>query len=174
MRFNKIKCKFLHLGCDSSHYKYKLGDDRLEHSPHKKNLGVLGDGKLDMSQQCAIASQKANHILGYIKRSMASRLREVILPLYSALVRPHLEYCTQMWSPQYMKDIQMYVLEQVQRRATKMIQGMKQLPHEDRLRELGLFNLEKRRLQGDLLVAFLYLKGSCKKEENRLFSRVCH
>ena len=77
------------------------------------------DAKLDVSQQCALTTQKANHTLGSIQRSMTSRLREVILPFYSALVRPHLEYCVQMWSPQYNGDVDL--LEHVQRRATKMI-----------------------------------------------------
>ena len=97
-------------------------------------------------------------------------MMEVNPPIYSALVRPHLEFCIQMWSPHYRRDVDL--LECVQRRTTKMIQGMKHLPYEDRLRELELFSLEKRRLQGDLIAAFQYLKWGCKKEGDRLFGRL--
>ncbi|KAK4820576.1 hypothetical protein QYF61_001816 [Mycteria americana] len=104
MRFNKAKCKVLHMGRGNPQYQYRMGDEGIESSPVEKDLGVLVDDKLDMSRQRVLAVQKANRILGCIKRSMASRSREAILPLCSALVRPHLQYCLQLWSPQHRKD----------------------------------------------------------------------
>ncbi|PKU38045.1 pol- hypothetical protein [Limosa lapponica baueri] len=102
MKFNKAKCKVLHMG-DLKH-KFRLGGECIESSP-EEDLRVLVDEKLNMNRQCALAAQKANHILGCIKRSVASRLRELVLPFYSVLLRPHPEHCIQLWSPQHREDM---------------------------------------------------------------------
>jgi len=169
MKLNKAKCKVLHVGRGNPKHKYRLAGEWLESSPEEKDLGVLVDEKLNMSRQCAPVAQKANRILGCIKRGVASKSREVLLPRDSALVQPHLEFCVHLWSPQHRKD--MDVLERVQRRATKMIRGLEHLSYEDRLRELGLFSLEKRRLQGDLIAAFQYLNRGLQEGKGVTFSK---
>ncbi|GAB0205863.1 hypothetical protein GRJ2_003051900 [Grus japonensis] len=140
-KFSKAKCKVVNLGWGTTQYQDKLGNECIERNPTEKELGVLMDENLDMSWQHALGAQKANRVLECIKRSVASKSREVILPPYSALLRSYLEHCVQLWGPWNRKY--MDLLEQVKRRATKMIRGLEHLSCEDRLRELGFFNLEK-------------------------------
>jgi len=147
VKFNKAKRKVLHLGQDNPKHRYRLGREQTESSP-EEGFGMFVDKKLNMTWQCVLTAQKANHLLGCVKRSVTSKPREVILPLYSPLMRPHLESCVHLWGPQHMED--MDLLERVQKRAMKMIRKLERLCSEDRLREFGLFSLEKRSLWGDL------------------------
>jgi len=103
MKFNKGKCRVLPLERNNPMYQYRLWVHLLESSSVERDPGVLVD-KLTMGHQCALAAKKANGILECIKSSVASMSREVLLPLCSALVRPHLEYCVQFWAPHFKKE----------------------------------------------------------------------
>jgi len=126
----------------------------LDSSSGERDLGVLVDDKMSMSQQCALVCQESQRYPECIKETG----QHVVLPHYSALVRPHLEYCVHFWAPQFKKDEEL--LERVQWRAMRMIRGLEHLSCEERLRELDLFNLKKRRLRGNLVNAYMLRVGA--------------
>ena len=117
------------IGRRNQMHRYRIGGTWLDGSTCERDLGVLADHCLRISQQCAAAAKKANTVLGCIHRGIASRPWEVIVPLYTVLGSPHLECCVQFWSSQYEKDTE--ALEGVQRRSTKMIRGLEAKSYEE-------------------------------------------
>ncbi|RMC06631.1 hypothetical protein DUI87_16069 [Hirundo rustica rustica] len=169
MKFNKAKCKVLHLSWGNPKQNTGWVKNGLR-AALRRNWGVVVDKKLDKAQQCAV--QKANCVLGCIQNSVASRAREVVSSLYSALMRPHPEHCVQLWGFQQKKDVEL--LQQVQRGIAKMIKGLEHLYHEDRWRNLELSILENRLLWRDHTVSFQCLKGAYRKAGEEFFKRTCN
>ncbi|TRZ06006.1 hypothetical protein HGM15179_021102 [Zosterops borbonicus] len=159
MKFNKGKFQILHLRQNNPGCVYRVGNERLESSAVERDLGVLIDGKLNMSQQCALVARRAIHVLGSIRHSIAIWAKEGVVLLCSALVQTHLESWRQFWAPQYKKDIKL--LESIQRRAMKVVKGLVGKSYDEWLRALDLFSLEKKRLRGDLTAICNFLmRGS--------------
>ena len=152
MLFNADKCKVMHMGFNNKQAKYDMNGIQLECVSEEKDLGVIISEDLKWDKQCSEAVKKANRMLGMIKRNFVDRSKDTIISLYKSLVRPHLEYCCQIWNPYYKKDIKL--IEGVQRRATKLVTGMKELSYNDRLKQLGLQQLEGRRMRSDLIETF--------------------
>ena len=148
--FNPEKCKIMHIG-HSLNTVYHLGETErqiLIVSKEEKDLGITVTNDLKSAVQCSKAAAKARSIAGLIRRNFRRLEKPEFLALYKAYIRPHMEFCVQAWSPHLRKDIE--TLERVQRSATKMVVGLKHLTYEERLKELGLTSLEKRRTRGDL------------------------
>ena len=149
MLFNFGKCKCLHIGPGNASMNYEMGGTILSITVKEKYLGVTMNANMKVSEQCRIAASKGNQVLGMIRINITYKDKSLIVPLLKAIVRPHLEYCM---SPYLRKDIDM--LEKIQRRATKLIPGLRGLRYEERLKECGLTTLETQRLRGDQIEVF--------------------
>ena len=158
------KCKCLHTGHRNLDVNYKMGDDVLGTTVKENDLGVTISADMKVSEQCGIAASKGNQILALIKRNITYKEKKLIIPLYKAIVRPHIEYCIQAWRPYCKKDID--TLERIQRRATKTIPELRDLSYEERLKECGLTTLETRWLRGDQIEVFKILNGYKNVDRN--------
>jgi len=171
LRFNPEKCKVMHVG-HSVPTEYTLQEKdhtfKLAEVEEEKDLGIYITNDLKVANQCKEAAKKAMNVLKTVKRHFPRIDEPTFLILYKACVRPHLEYCVQAWSPYFKKDIE--CLEQVQRRATKLIKGFKNLNYENRLKRLKLTTLEKRRLRGDLIETFKIITGKEKVDKHEFFA----
>lgn len=167
MLFNISKCSVMHMGKGNANFQYEIGGTATRVSEEERDLGVTVHKSGKPSRQCAEAAKKANRILGMIKRTIISREKEIILQLYKTLVRPHLEYCVQAWSPYLRQDIDK--LEKVQRRATKMIKGFSKFTYDERLKKCELTTMERRRIRGDLIETYKIVTGRDTISANKLF-----
>ena len=133
MAFNPGKCKCVHFGHANPKHEYTMGAQKIAHSTEEKDLGVVINQLLSPSHHIATCVSRANRLVGLIKRTYDNKSKRNIIALYKSLVRPHLEYCVQAWRPHNQKDID--TLEGVQRRMTKMINGMGEDEYNVRLYE---------------------------------------
>ena len=133
---------------------YEMGGTILRKTWKEKDLGVTMNANMKVSEQCRLALSKGNQVLVMIRRNITYKEKGLIVPLYKAMLRPHLEYCIQARSPYLRKDIDM--LEKMPRRATKLIPELRDLRYEERLKECGLTTLETRRLRGIKLKCLRY------------------
>lgn len=171
MRFHPGKCKVMHLGTKNPNKNYMMNDGKggmhvLEVVTVEKDLGVHIDNQLKFTAHCEAKINTANKTLGFIRHSFQHLDKEIFTLLYKALVRPHLEFASCVWSPQhkYNKD----AVEKVQRRATKLVPGLYNLSYSERLQELNLETLEFRRRRADMLETYRILNG------DHLLNRKCH
>ena len=168
MQFNPEKCKVMHLGTGNPQTTYYMGATALSAVTEEKDLGVLISSDFKFSKHCSSIVATAHRQLGMIRRTIVSRDKRVLVPLYIALVRPLLEYCCSIWSPHLVKDV--VAIEKVQRSFTRLFPELRGLPYESRLISLRLHSLQFRRIRTDLIELFKALKGHSGLNFDAIFS----
>ena len=159
LRFNPTKCKVMHIDFNrkpSSYNDYFLNGVVLDTISTEKDLGIIFDKSLKWDKNINSAISKANKMIAWVARNFITREKSVMMNIYKALIRPHLEYCVQIWSPaaQHGNWGLILEIEQVQRRFTRMIDGIGTLPYSQRLEALNLTTLAERRIRGDIIETF--------------------
>ena len=166
MLFNVDKCHVLHVGKKNPEFEYKWGTGSLETAHEEKDVGVIISESLKPSLQCAKAAKKANQVLGQLSRGLTYRDKFTFTKLYKVYVRPHLQYCSSAWAPYTVADKE--VLENVQKRAVKMISGL-QGTYEEKLKSVGLVTLEENRVRGDMIEMYKMMTGKGNVDFRKFF-----
>ncbi|KAL5254844.1 hypothetical protein ACHWQZ_G014324 [Mnemiopsis leidyi] len=162
LKFNPSKCKVVHVNFNNNpNVKYSLNGVELEVSAQEKDLGVITHSSLLWNEQIKTSVSKANQMICWVVRNLINREKNVMLAIYKALIRPHLEYCVQLWNPvaAHGNWATVLELESVQRRFTRLIDEVGTLPYSRRLEILNLTTLAERRIRGDLIEAFKATSG---------------
>ena len=167
MEFNVDKCKIMHIGNKNPKYNYNMDGKDLQETLKEKDLGVLIDYKLDFGDHIKEIVSRANRMIGLIRASFTCLNKKMFLNLYKSLIRPLLEYCVQVWSPHLNKYIKL--IEGVQRRATRLVPELKELPYEERLKQLKLTTLEERRVRGDMIETYKIITRKEKVNPDNYF-----
>ena len=174
--FNASKCKTIHYGKDNPEYNFTMEQNGGRVAVHvgeeEKDLGVIFDRQLKFDKHIHNAVTKANQMLGIIKRSFTFLDKDMLTRLYKSLVRPHLEYANAVWCPHLKRQSNM--VERVQRRATRLIKGLRGMTYEKRLRAMDLPSLKFRRLRGDLIQTYKIFNGIDKISLDTFFSSPCY
>jgi len=162
LKFHPDKCKVLCINSIATEkYNYTLNINvtthNLEHTTSEKDIGITFDQKLNFEIHINNKVKTANMMSGLIRRSYKYLTPETFVPLYKSLVRVHFDYATAVWSPYKQKEIEL--VESVQRRATKQLPGMKNLPYEERLKSLNLPTLSYRRHRADMIEVYKIMNG---------------
>jgi ribonucleases P/MRP protein subunit RPP40 len=167
MKFNAAKCKVMHVGRDNPRHNYYLDGHQLEETEVERDIGVLVSKNMKPGEQCEKAAKTAMSVLGQITRAFSYRDKRTFVALYKRYVRPHLEFVVQAWSPSLEKDKE--VLEKVQIRDVKQVQGLKGATYKKKLAEIGLETLEFRRKEADLMLAYKIMNGKVMVEPSKWF-----
>ena len=154
LKFHPDKCVAMNVSTKPSPYNtsYKMGDHILKNSCCEKDIGVYLDNNIKFDEHINQAVNKANRILAITRRTFECIDDDIFKMIFKGLVRPHLEYAAPVWSPHLKKHVDL--IESVQRRATKLVPGLKQLPYPERLKKLKLPTLAYRRARGDMIQAY--------------------